>query len=64
MPYFTMDESYSEYAKGRRKILIKADSRQDVLDGDWQDWDVIEEYGQDAETTETYPHYETLQEEE
>ncbi len=64
MPYFTMDESYSEYAKGRRKIFIKAGSRQDVLDGDWEEWDVIEEYGQDAETTETYPHYETLQEEE
>ena len=64
MPYFTMDESYTEYVQGKRKIIIKADSREDVLNGEWEDWDVIKEYDADGETTDTYPHYETLQEEE
>ena len=63
MPYYTMDESYTEYAKGKRKIVVFAESLQNALDGDYEYNDTVEEYGQDAETTDTYPHYETLKEE-
>jgi hypothetical protein len=63
MPYYTMDESYTEYAKGKRKIVVFAESLQDASDGNYEFNDIIEEYGQDAETTDTHPHYETLKEE-
>ena len=58
-----MDESYTEYAKGKRKIVVFAESLQDALDGDYEHTDTVEEYGQEGGTTDMYPHYETLKEE-
>ena len=62
MPWFEIEESYTEYVKGRRKVLVFADSLQDAKDEDFTEEDVIEELSADGETTETYYHIETLKE--
>jgi hypothetical protein len=61
MPWFEIEESYTEYVKGRRKVLVFADSLQDAKDEDFTEEDVIEELDADGETTETHYHMETLQ---
>ncbi len=60
MPWFEMEESYTEHVKGRRKVAVFAESIEDAKDGDITESDVIEELWQDGETTDTYLHYETL----
>lgn len=63
MPWYTMEESYTEYSKGRRLVAVFAESFQDAENGLIDDSDVIEELWQSSETTDTYLHYETLKEE-
>lgn len=58
-----MEESYTEYSKGRRLVAVFAESLQDAENGLIDDSDVIEELWQSSETTDTYLHYETLKEE-
>lgn len=60
MPWFEMEESYTEYVKGRRLVAVFAESLEDAENGDISDSDVIEELWEDGETTDTYLHYETL----
>jgi len=60
MPWFEMEESYTEEVKGRRLVAVFADSVEDAKNGDIGDSDVIEELWQDGQTTDTYLHYETL----
>ena len=60
MPWFEMEESYTEYVKGRRLVAVFAESKEDAENGDISDSDVIEELWQSGETTDTYLHYETL----
>ena len=63
MPWYTIEESYTEYSKGRRLVAVFAESLQDAENGLIEESDVIEELWQDGETTDTYLHYETLKEE-
>lgn len=60
MPWFEMEESYTEHVKGRRLVAVFAESIEDAKDGGISDSDVIKELWQDGETTDTYLHYETL----
>ena len=62
MPRFEIEESYTEYVKGRRKVMVFADSLEDAKDEDFSIEDVIEELDADGETTETHYHIETLKE--
>ena len=62
MPWFEIEESYTEYVKGRRKVMVFADSLQDAKDEDFSIEDVIEELDSSGETTETHYHTETLKE--
>ena len=62
MPWFEIEESYTEYVKGRRKVMVFADSLQDAKDEDFSIEDVIEELDSSGETTETHYHIETLKE--
>ena len=55
-----MEESYSEYSKGRRLVAVFAESLEDAQNGGISDSDVIEELWQDGQTTDTYLHFETL----
>jgi len=64
MPWFEMEESYTEYVKGRRLVAVFAESLEDAENGLIEDSDVVEEIWQDGQTYDTYLHYETLQEEE
>lgn len=60
MPWFEMEESYTEHVKGRRLVAVFAESIEDAKDGGISDSDVIKELWQDSETTDMYLHYETL----
>lgn len=60
MPWFEMEESYTEHVTGRRLVAVFADSLEDAENGDISDSEVIKELGEDGETTNTYLHYETL----
>ena len=64
MPWYTMEESYVEEIKGRRLVRVFAESLEDAENGDIDESDVVEELWSDGQTTDTYLHYETLQEEE
>ena len=64
MPWYTMEESYVEEIKGRRLVRVFAESKEDAENGDIDESDVVEELWEDGQTTDTYLHYETLQEEE
>lgn len=64
MPWYTMEESYVEEIKGRRLVRVFAESLEDAENGDIDESDVVEELWADGQTTDTYLHYETLQEEE
>ena len=33
LQYFTFEESYTEYLKGKRKVMVRAESEQAVKDG-------------------------------
>ena len=63
MPWYTIEESYTEYSKGRRLVAVFAESLQDAENGLIEESDVIEELWHSGETTDTYLHYETLKEE-
>jgi hypothetical protein len=60
MPWFEMEESYTEHVTGRRLVAVFAESLEDAENGDISDSDVIEELWEDSETSDTYLHYETL----
>lgn len=60
LQYFTFEESYTEYLKGKRKVLVLAESEQAVRDEDYEEYDVIEELGADGETQETFMHEDTV----
>ena len=62
MPWFEIEESYTEYVKGRRKVMVFADSLEDAKNEDFSIEDVIEELDCSGETTETHYHIETLKE--
>lgn len=64
MPWYTMEESYTERVKGRRLVRVFAKSKEDAEMGNIDDSDVVKELWADGETYETYLHYETLEEEE
>jgi hypothetical protein len=53
MKNFIVQEEYTEYLKGVRLIMVEAKSEQDVLDGDYDFIDVLDEFDADGETQET-----------
>ena len=61
LQHFTFEESYTEYLKGKRKVMVRAESEQAVKDGDYEEYDVIEELGADGEVQETYMDEETIE---
>ena len=61
LQYFTFEESYTEYLKGKRKVMVRAESEQAVKDGDYEEYDVIEEFEADGEVQETYMDEETIE---
>ena len=60
MPWFEMEESYTEHVKGRRWVAVFAETLEDAQNGEISDSDVIKELWQDGQTTDTYLHYETI----
>jgi len=62
MPWFEMEESYTEHVKGRRLVAVFAETLEDAQNGEISDSDVIKELWQDGQTTDTYLHYETIKE--
>lgn len=62
MPWFEMEESYSEHVKGRRLVAVFAETLEDAQNGEISDSDVIKELWQDGQTTDTFLHFETLKE--
>tara|TARA_B100001287_G_C22640782_1_gene510016 strand:- start:350 stop:553 length:204 start_codon:yes stop_codon:yes gene_type:complete len=60
MPWFEMEESYTEHVKGRRLVAVFAETLEDAQNGEISDSDVIKELWQDGQTTDTYLHFETL----
>jgi hypothetical protein len=60
MPWFEMEESYTEHVKGRRLVAVFAETLEDAQNGEISDSDVIKELWQDGQTTDTYLHYETI----
>ena len=62
MPWFEMEESYSEHVKGRRLVAVFAETLEDAQNGEISDSDVIKELWQDGQTTDTYLHFETIKE--
>jgi len=53
MPMYLIQEEYKEYVVGTRVVSVIADSKQDVLDGDYEMNDIVEELYADAECYET-----------
>lgn len=53
MPMYLIQEEYKEYVVGTRVVSVIADSKQDVLDGDYEMNDIVEELSADAECYET-----------
>lgn len=62
MPWFEMEESYSEHVKGRRLVAVFAETLEDAQNGEISDSDVIKELWQDGQTTDTFLHFETIKE--
>ena len=62
MPWFEMEESYSEHVKGRRLVAVYAETLEDAQNGEISDSDVIKELWQDGQTTDTFLHFETIKE--
>ena len=53
MPMYLIQEEYKEYVVGTRVVSVIADSKQDVLDGDYEMNDIVEELYASAECYET-----------
>lgn len=53
MKTFLVQEEYKEYIRGVRIIMVEAESKQDVLDGDYDNIDIIDELTADGEVYET-----------
>ena len=53
MKTFLVQEEYKEYITGVRIIMVEAESKQHVLDGDYVDIDTIDELTADGEIEET-----------
>ena len=53
MKNFIVQEEYTEYLNGVRLIMVEAESEQDVLDGDYEFIDVLDEFDADGEIQET-----------
>lgn len=53
MKRYLVQEEYKEYIRGVRIIMVEAESKQDVLDGDYDNIDIIDELTADGEVEET-----------
>ena len=53
MKTFLVQEEYKEYITGVRIIMVEAESKQHVLDGEYDDIDIIDELTADGEVQET-----------
>jgi len=53
MPMYLIQEEYKEYVVGTRVVSVIADSKQDVLDGDYEMNDIEEELDSSADCYET-----------
>lgn len=53
MKTFLVQEEYKEYITGVRIVMVEAESKQHVLDGDYDDIDIIDELTADGEVEET-----------
>lgn len=53
MNTYLVQEEYKEYIVGVRVIMVEAESKQDVLDGDYDMIDVIEEITASGDVEET-----------
>lgn len=53
MKNFIVQEEYTEYINGVRLIMVEAESEQDVLDGNYEFIDVLDEFDADGEIQET-----------
>jgi len=53
MKTFLVQEEYKEYVTGVRVIRVEAESKQDILDGNYDTLDVMEDITADGETYET-----------
>ena len=53
MKQYLVQEEYKEYITGVRIIMVEAESKQDVLDGDYDNIDIIDELNADGEVEET-----------
>ena len=53
MNNYLVQEEYKEYTVGVRVIRVEAESKQDVLDGDYDNIDVIEELTASGDVEET-----------
>lgn len=53
MAYFLVQEEYKEYIVGSRLVVVEADSEEDVYDGDYEFYDVVDEIDADGEIQET-----------
>ena len=53
MPIFLIQEEYKENVVGVRVVSVIADSKQDVLDGDYEMNDIVEELSASADCYET-----------
>jgi len=53
MKKFLVQEEYKEYIVGVRIVMVEAESKQDVLVGNYDDIDIIDELWADGEIQET-----------
>ena len=53
MNTYLVQEEYKEYIRGVRIVMVEAESKQHVLDGDYDDIDIIDELTADGEVEET-----------
>lgn len=53
MKDYLVQEEYKEYIRGVRVVRVQAESKQHVLDGDYEDIDIIDELTADGEVEET-----------
>tara|TARA_R100000734_G_C3318380_1_gene112481 strand:+ start:741 stop:986 length:246 start_codon:yes stop_codon:yes gene_type:complete len=53
MKDYLVQEEYKEYTVGVRVIRVQAESKQHVLDGDYEEYDVIEEITASGDVEET-----------
>jgi len=54
MKTYLVQEEYKEYISGVRVVMVEAESKQDVLDGDYDNIDIIDELTADGEVQETH----------